>query len=141
MVHCAVTCNTRSNRFFFFFFFFFMCTFHTETAHIGTLSHTFLSSFSYLFPFQFKFPFYNFPSFSLHFPFFLASLFPGGQQKIPREERQRGTLPSPPLPHTAVTPLISINPKRAGLFGPISQQAGGGGRIPPPSPPRSRKTD
>ena len=46
--------------------------------------------------------FFDFPSFLLHFLFFLASLFPVGQQKISRWEVSGGTLP--PLP-PAVTPL------------------------------------
>ena len=50
-------------------------------------------------PVQFKFfhlPLCNFPSFLLHFCFFLASLFPVGQQKFPGEKHQGGTLlPAP----------------------------------------------
>ena len=45
----------------------------------------------------------------------------------------------PKLIHYPSIIHLRFNPKRAGLFGPISQ--GGGGRIPPPSPPKISETD
>ena len=44
----------------------------------------------------FHLPYLDFPSFLLHFPFFLASLFPIDQQKFPRSEVSVGH--SAPLP-------------------------------------------
>ena len=41
----------------------------------------------------FPLPSYNFPSFLHHFPVFLASFFPVGDQKFPIQKSQGGTLP------------------------------------------------
>ena len=55
----------------------------------------------------FRLPFYNFPSFPLHFPspfsfFSLASLFLIDQQKFPSQKSLGGTLPPCPPPVTAL---------------------------------------
>ena len=80
-----------------------------------------ICSFSHISPSILKFPppFYNFPSFPLHFPFFLASLlfpplspspfpfssFPPSFQKFPQTFQGWATRPpSPPL----VTPLLTL---------------------------------
>ena len=61
-----------------------------------------LCSFPYLVPFHLTFlllPFYNFPSFLLHFPFFFLCLFfPDKSTKISREKCLWGTVPPYPLP-------------------------------------------
>ena len=54
-------------------------------------------------PSIFNFPpslisFFDFPSFLPHFPFFLASLFPTGQQKFPGQKPLQGHLPPCPTP-------------------------------------------
>ena len=53
-----------------------------------------LSSFCNFSSFHFQFS--TFPSFLLHFPFCLASIFPVGQQKFSRQKSLGGTLPLPP---------------------------------------------